>query len=268
MTFLLDPVTGRSQSGEKAVNLSQLIGKVKNGTSGLIGYKEDRRNAAKAVHPLYYGAYSSHGPTHDSTFANLTKSETELVFSTYGDDVGVSYAESIKNFSLDCEYASFIVDNLLDILTGQQHSKTRQYIEEQKSIREEEKFVCESIQEKVNFESLKSLEDDGIDMSCLDVLQKKYNEKVDVKLEKTAALIENLREVQSQRLSLVPSTNMSELPGPGERERELAGEIQDNFVNIVGSAGGGGAGGGVAPRDLVTGASLGAVRRQLPDIIH
>ena len=239
---------------------------MKNGTSGLIGYKEDRRNAAKAVHPLYYGAYSSHGPTHDSTFANLTKSETELVFSTYGDDVGVSYAESIKNFSLDCEYASFIVDNLLDILTGQQHSKTRQYIEEQKSIREEEKYVSESIQEKVNFESLKSLEDDGIDMSCLDVLQKKYNDKVDVKLEKTAALIENLREVQNERLSLVPSTNMSELPGPGERERELAGEIQDNFVNIVGSAGAGG--GALAPGDLVTGASLGAVRRQLPDIIH
>ena len=181
----------------------------------------------------------------------------------------MSYAESIKNFSLDCEYASFIVDNLLDILTGQQHSKTMKYIEEQKTVREEEKYVSDSIQEKVNFESLKSLEDDGIDMSCLEVLQKKYNEKVDVKLEKTAALIENLREVQNERLSAVPSTNMSELPGPGERERELAGQIQDNFVNIVGSAGtGGGEGGGVAPRDLVTGASLGAVRRQLPDIIH
>ena len=225
-----------------------------------MGYKEDRRNAAKTVHPLYYGAYSSHGPTHDSTFANLTKSETELVFSTYGDDVGVSYAESIKNFSMDCEYASFIVDNLLDILTGQQHSKTRQFIEEQKTIREEEKFVSESIQEKVDFESLKSLEDDGIDMSYLQDLEKKYNENVDVKLEKTAALIENLREVQNERLSLVPSTNMSELPVPGERERELAGEIQGNFVDMVGS--------GVSPGDLVTAASLGSVRRQLPDIIH
>ena len=162
--------------------------------------------------------------------------------------------------SLNCEYASFIVDNLLDILTGQQHSKTRQYIEEQKSIREEEKYVGESIQEKVNFESLKSLEDDGIDMSYLEVLEKKYNEKVDVKLEKTAALIDNLREVQNERLSAVPSTNMSELPGPGERERELAGEIQGNFVDIVGSRAG--------PGDLVTAASLSAVRRQLPDIIH
>ena len=32
LIFHLDPLTGRSQSGEKAVNLSQLIGKVKNGT--------------------------------------------------------------------------------------------------------------------------------------------------------------------------------------------------------------------------------------------
>ncbi len=51
------------------------------------------------VHPLYYGAFSSHGPCYDSTFANLTKEETDLVASTYGDDVGVQYAESILNFS-------------------------------------------------------------------------------------------------------------------------------------------------------------------------
>jgi len=97
-----------SSRGEKPVTLAQLVGKVKNGSSALTGFKEDRRNMAKAIHPLYYGAFSSHGPTHDSTFANLTKSETELVYSTYGDDVGVSYAESIKNFSRNCEYATFI----------------------------------------------------------------------------------------------------------------------------------------------------------------
>ena len=111
------------------MTLAQLVGKVKNGTSALTGFKEDRRNNAKAIHPLYYGAYSSHGPTHDSTFANLTKAETELVYSTYGDDVGVSYAESIKNFSRNCEYATFIVDHLLDILTDQQHRKTSKFIE-------------------------------------------------------------------------------------------------------------------------------------------
>ena len=239
-----------------------MIGKVKNGTSGLVGYKEDRRNSAKAVHPLYYGAYSSHGPTHDSTFANLTKSETELVYSTYGDEVGVSYAESIKNFSRNCEYANFIVDNLLDILTGSQHSKTTKLIEEQKSIRDEERFVNDSLQDKVDFESLKSLEDDGIDMSFLEDLQKHYNERVDVKLEKTASLLENLRDAQNERLSSVPSNNIGEIRGPAEGERSLAGQIQGNLVDLVAA--------GARPRDLgVNPVSVGAVRRSLPaDIIH
>merc|ERR1719244_2236674 len=187
---------------EKAVNLAQLVGKVKNGTSCLVGFKEDRRNSAKAVHPLYYGAFSSHGPTHDSTFANLTKAETELVYSTYGDDVGVSYAESIKNFSRNCEYATFIVDHLLDILTDQQHRKTSKYIEEQKLLREEESAVDEAFTDaKIDFDSLKSLEKDGIDMSFLGDLEKRYNSSSAVKLETTAGLIEELRNSQHERLS-------------------------------------------------------------------
>ena len=63
------------------------------------GFREDRRNVAKTVNPLYYGAFSSHGPCYDSTFANLTKEESDLVSATYGDEVGVNYAESILNFS-------------------------------------------------------------------------------------------------------------------------------------------------------------------------
>ena len=68
------------------------------------------------------------------------------MYSTYGDDVGVAYAESIKKFSRNCEYASFIVDHLLDILTGNEHKKTTKYIEEQKMIRHdwetENVFTC------------------------------------------------------------------------------------------------------------------------------
>jgi len=248
---------------EKPVILDQLVGKVKNGTSCLVGFKEDRRNAAKAVHPLYYGAFSSHGPTHDSTFANLTKAETELVYSTYGDDVGVSYAESIKNFSRNCEYATFIVDHLLDILTGDQHRKTSKYIEEQKLLREEEKEVNDAFQEKglVDFESLKSLENDGIDMSFLGDLQKRYNESLDVKLETTAGLIENLRNVQYDRLSNVSSSNMGDVRGPSDKEKELAGQVQGNLVDMVGST---------RPRDLgLSGGNIGAVRRVIGnDIIQ
>lgn len=254
-------ITPDNDGREKAVNLGQLIGKVKNGSSGVIGFKEDRRNSAKGVHPLYYGAYSSHGPTHDSTFASLTKSETELVYSTYGDEVGVSYAESIKNFSKNCEYANFIVDNLLDILTGAQHSKTNKFIEEQKSIRAEESFVNESLQDRIDFESLKSLEDDGIDMSFLSGLQRHYNELLDVKLDTTASLLDNLRDAQNERLSSVASSNIGELKQIEESEHTLAGQIQGNLVDMVRM--------GAVPRDLGVGpASIAAVIRTFPSDVN
>lgn len=252
-----DPDSSASGSGvrvEKPVTLAQLVGKVKNGTSALTGFKEDRRNNAKAIHPLYYGAYSSHGPTHDSTFANLTKAETELVYSTYGDDVGVSYAESIKNFSRNCEYATFIVDHLLDILTDQQHRKTSKFIEEQKMLREEESVVDEAFTDsKVDFDSLKSLEKDGIDMSFLGDLEKKYNNLSSVKLETTAGLLEELRSTQHERLS--NTTNLTNLPEVGAREAELAGAVQGGLADMVAS---------LRPRDLVNpGTSLSGVRRAL-----
>ena len=46
-----------------------------------------------SVKPLYYGAYSSFCPSYDSTFANLTKEESEMVYATYGNDTAVQYAE-------------------------------------------------------------------------------------------------------------------------------------------------------------------------------
>ena len=65
---------------ERTVTLGQLIGRIKNGgAAALQGFKEDRRNAAKSVQPLYYGAFSSYGPAYDSTFANLTKQASHCV---------------------------------------------------------------------------------------------------------------------------------------------------------------------------------------------
>ena len=71
-------------------------------------------------------------------------------FSTYGDNVGVQYAESILNFSRNCDYAMFIVDHLLDILTGNEHRKTSHYIAEQKMLRKEDELLestCEDLEE-------------------------------------------------------------------------------------------------------------------------
>merc|ERR1739844_503155 len=177
---------------ERPVTLGTLIGKVKQGSGSIQGFREDRRNLTKAIHPLYYGAYSTHGPSYDSTFANLTKEETELVHSTYCDPAGVQYAESVLNFSRNCDYAMYVVDHLLDILTGNEHRKTSKYIEEMKNLRKEDELLDNAFKDipitsedkddaenkakkDIDFTSLKSLEKDGIDMSFLDSLQKSWS---------------------------------------------------------------------------------------------
>ena len=45
------------------------------------------------VKPVYYGSYSSFCPTYDSTFANLSKEESEMVYATYGNETAVQYAK-------------------------------------------------------------------------------------------------------------------------------------------------------------------------------
>lgn len=116
----------------------------------LKGFREDRRNTARPVKPLYYGAFGSYAPSYDSAFANLTKEESALVLRTYGSDQAVQYAESVQvrywhlclqkfnkisqlqDFVKGCDYAEHLVDSLLDLLTGGEHSKTKTTIEEGK----------------------------------------------------------------------------------------------------------------------------------------
>lgn len=259
---------------DRPVSLGSLIGKVKQGSGAIQGFREDRRNVVKAIHPLYYGAFSSHGPSYDSTFANLTKEETDMVTGTYGEDIGTQYAESILNFSRNCDYAMFIVDHLLDILTENEHRKTSKYIEEKKNLRREDEMtekVFEGAQslgqqppdkptptendpvteteptikkEAIDFESLKSLSEDGIDMSFLDNLKTEYNETLKIKeeepeidpkvqLEATAQLIQQLRDVQHERLSQAPPQHFSSIPKPSEKELNIASQVQKNLSTLA-----------------------------------
>merc|ERR1719188_1239986 len=140
-----------------------------------------------------------------------------MVHNTYGDEVGVQYAESILDFSRNCDYAMSIVDHLLDILTGNEHRKTSKYIEEMKLLRKEDELMDRELKtvkpagaegkdgkedeetaqdkggeaaapkkEKVDFQALKSLSDDGIDMSFLDSLRGKYETELKVEEEDSA----------------------------------------------------------------------------------
>lgn len=107
---------------------------------------------------------SSYAPSYDSAFSNISKEESDLVYQTYGSESSVQYAESIQDFVKDSDYASQLIDSLLDLLTGGEHSKTKKILEENKNLREEEVAVKTMLEVKpidavkVKMEDLRSLQ--------------------------------------------------------------------------------------------------------------
>ncbi|KAL1124698.1 hypothetical protein AAG570_001322 [Ranatra chinensis] len=161
---------------ERSVSLGQIVGRLQKGVGHLDGFSEDLRNIAKPVKPLNYGAFGSYAPSYDSTFATITKDETHLMFNTYNNE-GTSYlSESVMNVAKDYDYTFTMADNLLDLLTGGEHTRTTKLAEEQQKLTEENKTTnkceipaqsSEAMPVKVELEQLKTLSELGIDTSFL-----------------------------------------------------------------------------------------------------
>lgn len=156
------------------------------GSGQLLGFREDRRNIVKPVKPLYYGPFGSYAPSYDSTFANLTKEESDLVLSAYGEETGVQYAESILDFVRDCDYALHIADDLLNLMTHGEHTAVARILEEKRRQHQQQmlqQMEMERLQQEqmarsqysfnddpYNINALRTLGDLGIDVSFLDTL--------------------------------------------------------------------------------------------------
>ncbi|KAL6434707.1 hypothetical protein ACFW04_006207 [Cataglyphis niger] len=240
-------------TNQRPVSLGQLIGKLNHGTGALAGFREDRRNMSKPVKPLYYGAFGSYAPSYDSTFSNLTKEETDLVYQTYGDETAVQYAESILDFAKDCDYTLTMVDDLLDILTSGDHRKTKKFLEEKRKLKEEEEKIKHILEKpiqdmnrnistldkvKVDIEQLKTLSELGIDINFLENLEEefKYSEERAVlqsRLDDTSQMLGRLKQVQHERLSAPPPAHLSNVSKAGEAEVMLAEKITDNLTDIA-----------------------------------
>lgn len=240
-------------TNQRPVSLGQLIGKLNHGTGALAGFREDRRNMSKPVKPLYYGAFGSYAPSYDSTFANLTKEETDLVYQTYGDETAVQYAESILDFAKDCDYTLTMVDDLLDILTGGDHRKTKKFLEEKRRLKEEEEKIKHLLEKpmqdinrnipsldkvRVDIDQLKTLSDIGIDVNFLENLEDelKFNEEraaLQSRLDDTSQMLGRLKQVQHDRLSAPPPAHLSNVPKASEVEVALADKITDNLTEIA-----------------------------------
>ncbi|OWF37379.1 bromodomain-containing protein 7-like [Mizuhopecten yessoensis] len=230
---------GTVSETERVVNLGSLIGKLTSGTGSLSSYKEDKRNKVTPITYLNYGPFSSYAPQYDSTFSNISKEESDLLLSTYGDETGVQYARSIMNFTGNSgDYAVAMVDNLLDILTKGEHSKTQKLLEEQKS--QQEIPTQENGSEQptsADMSSLRSLSQLGVDVSFLDHYESEpKKDPVQEKLDQTASLLNDLQQTQNERLSSRLPPHLSLLPGPSEKEIQLAQKVTKELKELAKSA--------------------------------
>jgi len=219
---------------DRPVSMGTFLGKIRNGTASLQGFKEDRRNLAKPMHPIYYpGGYSSHGPTYDSTFANLTAKDSKLV-APYFDFRKLENEELIRNVCGE-DYTEHFVDHLLDLFNGK---------EIENDVKNDNKKT-KTVEDDIDFDYLATLEADGIDMSFLSTLQAHYETRrepemeglsIEQQLELTAQLIENLQSAQNKRLSVAHPQNLCQLPQPSEREAKLAERLVSGLALLSSQA--------------------------------
>uniref|UniRef100_UPI00358EE406 bromodomain-containing protein 9-like isoform X2 n=1 Tax=Myxine glutinosa TaxID=7769 RepID=UPI00358EE406 len=231
---------------EYHVTLGMLMSKLQTGTSCLQGFKEDKRNRIDPITYLSYGPFSSFAPQYDSTFANLGKNESDLLYSTYGDESSLQYALSIQEYVRGCgDYTTRMVDNLLDILTHGQHSKSHIELEEiREGIHENGASTKTSTLQNV---AARQCSTPNVNGDSSNSLPENFSNEVDggnllvggageqmfqKRLNETGRLLRDLHNTQSKRLSVRPPSNLACCPGPTEAEMQL-GNVTENLKTMT-----------------------------------
>ncbi|TKC46943.1 hypothetical protein EI555_007271, partial [Monodon monoceros] len=197
---------------------------------------------------LNYGPYSSYAPHYDSTFANISKDDSDLIYSTYGEDSDLPSDFSIHEFLATCQdYPYVMADSLLDVLTKGGHSRTLQELETSSPEDEGQTRMLDTAKE---MEQITEIEPTGhLDSNSQDrltalkavanfgapveVFDSEEAEVFQRKLDETTKLLRELQEAQNERLSTRPPPNMICLLGPSYREMHLAEQVTNNLKELA-----------------------------------
>ncbi|KAK2501521.1 hypothetical protein MC885_013295 [Smutsia gigantea] len=219
----VDPIVG----GYCPVRLGMTTGRLQSGVNTLQGFKEDKRNKVTPVLYLNYGPYSSYAPHYDSTFANISKNDSDLIYSTYGED-------------------SDLPNSLLDVLTKGGHSRTLQELETSSPEDEGQARTLDITKEveiteieptgrldssnQDRLTALKAVTNFGAPVEVFDSEEAEVFQR---KLDETTRLLRELQEAQNERLSTRPPPNMICLLGPSYREMLLAEQVTNNLKELA-----------------------------------
>ncbi|XP_077419037.1 bromodomain-containing protein 7 isoform X4 [Vanacampus margaritifer] len=236
-----DPSVG--EAGHCPVKLGMMSTRLHSGVNCLQGFREDKRNHITPVTYMNYGPFTSYAPAYDSSFSNVSKDDSDLIYSLYGDESSLQGSDSLSEFlSKSDEYVYKMADNLLDAMTNGEHSKKLKETEPQvEQLSQEDKADAEAVQPGASgCSKMEPL--DAEELSGADVQQK---------LDETTRLLRDLHEVQRERLSTKQPPNMICLLAPSTKELELAEKVTSNLAELTGR---------VAPRDI---SSIWAIRKAM-----
>ncbi|XP_015259823.1 PREDICTED: bromodomain-containing protein 9 [Cyprinodon variegatus] len=232
----LDPEAEEEETHK--VDLSSLSNKLLPGLTTL-GFKDDRRHKVTFLS----SAYNIQSLQKNSVFPDLQSDETEMLYSAYGDETGVQCALSIQDFVKGCGgVTKRWVDELLDKMTGGDHSKAVSQIRQKRNIMlipdENKSNICDmqmsdstglgESSSVMDFISMKNYPDMSLDISMLNPLGKSVkkepgNEEGHQHYDDADKLLQEFQEAQVERVCSRPSSNLSSLSNASERDQHHLG---------------------------------------------
>ncbi|XP_063335202.1 bromodomain-containing protein 7 isoform X2 [Pelmatolapia mariae] len=211
-----DPSAG--DVGYCPVKLGMMSNRLQSGVNTLQGFREDKRNRITPVSYMSYGPFTSYAPTYDSSFANISKEDSDLIYSFYGDESSLQGSDSLSEFLAKSEeYVYKLADNLLDAVTNGEHSRI---------LKDTEQVADPQTSDRLDF--LRSAA--GLQMTE-ELSEEALN--IQQKLDETTKLLRNLQEVQRERLSAKQPPNMICLLAPTAKELELAEKVTSNLAELT-----------------------------------
>lgn len=230
----------KKEKPPKPTCMGEVVGKLSQGSRHVKRFKEDRRNIAKSVKYLSYGAFGSYAPSYDSSFANLSKEESDLINGSYTD---FEPSEQIRSIlSNDSDYTFTLADNLLEMFGGKP-KKIKLEVEDPISDAIDESLYVDSkegILPKTEEDDIQALQALGIDLSHLAALEETFSKdedgspEIQQKLEYTTGLIRRLQQMQYDRLSVNPHPRLGhQIAPPSDAEIGLAKEITGNLSELT-----------------------------------
>ncbi|XP_028330977.1 bromodomain-containing protein 7 [Gouania willdenowi] len=207
------------------VKLGMMSKRLQSGVNALQGFREDKRNRICPVSYVNYSPFTSYAPTYDSSFANISKDDSDLIYSFYGEESSLQGSDSLSEFlSKPDEYIYKLADNLLDAMTNGEHSKA---LKESNTPLEEMEITPEDTVD---------MEVDADSANRQDPLHSAGELSGDVqqKLNQTTKLLQDLQEAQKERLSAKQPPNMICLLAPTTKELELAEKVKMSLAELTG----------------------------------